>query len=120
VLASAVADELRGLPPGPVLSADYIWWAKLNTYLARERLTVRRAVDPAYLDADARERARRLEPLPDVAGGRGGYVVTGPVRETSAWPSNWAATRRAIESIPRGELEPVARVGRAMIWRWAR
>jgi 4-amino-4-deoxy-L-arabinose transferase-like glycosyltransferase len=120
VLASAVADELRGLPPGPVLSADYIWWAKLNTYLARERLTVRRAVDPAYLDPAARERAHRLEPVPDIASGRGGYVVTGPVRETSAWPSNWAATRRAIESIPRGELEPVARVGRAMIWRWAR
>jgi len=120
VLASAVANEMRGLPPAPVLAADYVWWAKLTTYLARDRLPVRRAVDPAYLDSAGRDRARMLEPLPDVDANRGGYVVTGPVRETRAWPSNWAAVRQAVDAIPRGQLTPVARVGRATIWRWAR
>lgn len=119
VLVSAVADELRDLPPGPVLAADYVWWAKLNAYLARDRLAVRRAVDPAYLDAAGREAARGLDPLPDVNAYRGGYVVTGPVRETRAWPANWAGTRRAAALVPRGQLTRVARVGRATIWRWA-
>lgn len=119
VLVSAVADELRGLPPGPVLTADYVWWAKLNTYMARDRLSVRRAVDPAYLDAAGRKAARRLQPLPDPAAYRGGYVVTGPVRETGAWPSNWPATGQGAGAVPRDELQLVARVGRATIWRWA-
>ena len=119
VLASAVTDALRDLPPGPVLATDYVWWAKLNAYLARERLPIRRDVDPAFLDAGQRERARLLEPLPDPDRYRGGYVVTGPVRRTSGWPSNWPIAQRAIaRAIATADLQPIARVGRATIWRW--
>ena len=101
-----------------MLAADYTWWAKLNAFLPRDRLVVRRSIDPAYLDAAGRARARRLEPLPDPADYRGGYVVTGPVRATSGWPSNWGLARSAIDGIPRGQLTEVARVGGAVIWRW--
>ena len=119
VLASAVAAELRDLPPGPVLAADYTWWAKLNAYLARDRLPIRRDVDPAFLDDAQRAAARRLEPLPDLADYRGGYVVTGPVRRTDGWPSNWDIAERDIaRAVTTANLQPVARVGRATIWRW--
>ncbi len=119
VLASSVAATLRDLPPGPVLTADYTWWAKLNAYLARERLPIRRDIDPAFLDDAARARARTLDPLPDPADYRGGYVVTGPVRRTAGWPTNWGAAEAAIrDAIADAELQRVARVGRATIWRW--
>ncbi len=119
VLVSAVADAMRDLPRAPVLAADYTWWAKLNAFLPRGRLAVRRSIDPAYLDDAGRARARRLEPLPDPADYRGGYLVTGPVRATSGWPSNWGLARSAIDAIPRSQLTQVAQVGRAVIWRWA-
>jgi 4-amino-4-deoxy-L-arabinose transferase-like glycosyltransferase len=119
VLASAVAGTLRDLPPGPVLATDYTWWAKLNAYLARDRLAIRRDIDPAFLDDAARARARQLDPLPDPATYRGGYVVTGPVRRTAGWPSNWAVAEREIaRAVDTADLQPVARVGRATIWRW--
>jgi len=119
VLASAVAGTLRDLPPGPVLATDYTWWAKLNAYLARDRLAIRRDIDPAFLDDAARARARQLDPLPEPADYRGGYVVTGPVRRTAGWPSNWGAAERAIaRAVATADLQPVARVGRATIWRW--
>ncbi|MFM9017877.1 MAG: ArnT family glycosyltransferase [Actinomycetota bacterium] len=119
VLASAVAGTLRDLPPGPVLATDYTWWAKLNAYLARDRLAIRRDIDPAFLDDAARARARQLDPLPDPATYRGGYVVTGPVRRTAGWPSNWAIAEREIARVvATADLQPVARVGRATIWRW--
>ncbi len=119
VLASSVASALRDLPPAPVLTRDYIWWAKLNAYLAGDRLQVRRDVDPAFLDDAARARARQLTPLPDPSDYRGAYVVTGPVRRTSGWPSNWAiAEARIARALEDADLQPVARVGRATIWRW--
>ncbi|MBM3664952.1 MAG: glycosyltransferase family 39 protein [Actinobacteria bacterium] len=119
VLVSAVAGALRDLPPGPVLTADYTWWAKLNAYLARDRVAIRRDIDPAFLDEPARERARELDPLPDPADYRGGYVVTGPVRRTAGWPSNWDAAEREIaRAVATADLRAVARVGRATIWRW--
>lgn len=120
VLVSEVTGVLREMPPGQVLAADYIWWAKLNTFLARDRLTVRRDVDPAYLDESERAQARRLEPLPDPASYRGGYVVTGPITPTRGWPSNWVVVERAVKRMSAGaDLRPVARVGDATIWRWA-
>jgi 4-amino-4-deoxy-L-arabinose transferase-like glycosyltransferase len=117
---AAVADALRQLPPGPVLAADYVWWAKLNAFVPRGPLPVRRNVDPAYLSPDQRAAARRLEALPDPADYRGGYVVTGPVRRTSGWPTNWAAAQERIRrQVRRADLTPVARVGDATVWRWA-
>ena len=119
VLASSVAATLRDLPPGPVLTADYTWWAKLNAYLARERLPIRRDIDPAFLDDAARARARTLDRLPDPADYRGGYVVTGPVRRTAGWPTNWDVAEAAIrKAIAGADLQRVAQVGRATIWRW--
>lgn len=119
VLASSVAATLRDLPPGPVLTADYTWWAKLNAYLARERLPIRRDIDPAFLDDAARARARTLDRLPDPADYRGGYVVTGPVRRTAGWPTNWDVAEATIrKAIADADLQRVARVGRATIWRW--
>jgi len=119
ILVSAVADRMRDLPPGPVLARDYTWWAKLNAYFPRGRMDVPRAVDPAFLSAQERARARLLRPLPDVATYRGGYVVTGPVRETGGWPANWGQAQRAIDTgVPWARLHEVARVGRATIWRW--
>ena len=119
ILVSAVADRMRDLPPGPVLARDYTWWAKLNAYFPRGRMDVPRAVDPAFLNAQERARARLLRPLPDVATYRGGYVVTGPVRETGGWPANWGQAQRAIDAgVPWARLHEVARVGRATIWRW--
>ena len=118
-LVSAVARQMRALPRAPVLAADYIWWAKLNAFLPRGRLPVRRAIDPAYLSPEQRAQARRLEPLPDPAAYRGGYVVTGPVRRASGWPSNWPTAQAAIRAaVRRGDLQPVARIGTATVWRW--
>lgn len=119
VLVSRVADVMRDLPRAPVLAADYTWWAKLNAYLPTGRLAVRRAIDPAFLTATQRRESRRLLPLPAVASYRGGYVVTGPVRRTAGWPSNWDVVRSRMRSgVPWGRLVPVARVGRATIWHW--
>ena len=102
-----------------MLSADYTWWAKLNAFLPQGRLPVPRVVDPAYLDGAQRAEARRLTPLPDPLDYRGGYVVTGPVREVPGWPDNWSTARARIATgVPRDELTAVARVGRATIWRW--
>jgi 4-amino-4-deoxy-L-arabinose transferase-like glycosyltransferase len=121
ILLSSVTARMRDLPRAPILTADYTWWAKLNAFLPRGRLPVPRAVDPAYLGDAARARARRLVPLPDPRDYRGGYVVTGPVREIPGWPDNWSAVReRLAADVPRDELTPVARVGRATIWRWDR
>jgi 4-amino-4-deoxy-L-arabinose transferase-like glycosyltransferase len=119
VLLSAVTARMRDLPRAPILADDYTWWAKLNAFLPRDRLPVTRAIDPAYLDDAGRARARRLSPLPDPRDYRGGYVVTGPVREVPGWPDNWAEARtRMAADVPRDQLTPVARVGRATIWRW--
>jgi len=119
VLVSAVAARMRELPRAPILAEDYTWWAKLNAFLPQGRLPVPRVIDPAYLDDEERARGRRLLPLPDPADYRGGYVVTGPVREVAGWPDNWAGARRRITAqVPRGELTRVAVVGRATIWRW--
>ncbi len=117
-MVSGVVDTLRALPPGPVLAADYTWWAKINAFLPRDRLPVRRAIDRAYLDPAQRAAARLLLPLPDPADYRGGYVITGPVRRTSGWPTNWEAARVAITGVPHDQMRPVAQVGTATIWRW--
>ena len=116
---SAVTDALRPLPRGPVLSDNYVWWAKLNAFLPMGRLPVDRAVDPAFLNPAERRAARRLNPLPDISSYRGGYVVTGPATPTSGWPTNWAAFRdRVTDEVPWGLLVPVARIGDTAVWRW--
>jgi len=119
VLLNRVVDRLRVLPPGPVLTEDHTWWTKSRLYLARDRLEVPVARDPAFLDAEERRARRRLDPLPDVAAHRGGYVVTGPVRPRAGWPRNWSAARARIRAeVPWDALVPVDRVGDAVIWRW--
>jgi len=118
-LVSAVADALRPLPRGPVLSDNYVWWAKLNAFLPMGRLPVDRVVDPAFLDPVQRVAARRLNPLPDVSSYRGGYVVTGPAAPTSGWPTNWATFRERVKAeVPWGLLVPVAHIGGTTVWRW--
>ncbi|MSO44303.1 MAG: glycosyltransferase family 39 protein [Thermoleophilia bacterium] len=119
MLVSAVADAMRDLPRAPILTADYIWWAKLNAFLPSGRLPVARTTDGAHLDSEGRRAARRLDPLPVVSAYHGGYVVTGPVRETRAWPDNWHVVRETMRTqVPWNHLEPVVRVGRATVWRW--
>ena len=116
---SAVTDALRPLPRGPVLSDNYVWWAKLNAFLPMGRLPVDRTVDPAFLNPAERRAARRLNPLPDISSYRGGYVVTGPATPTSGWPTNWAAFRdRVTDEVPWGLLVPVAHIGDTTVWRW--
>lgn len=118
-LMAEVASTMRDLPRAPVLSSDYVWWAKLNAFLPRGRLEVRRSIDPAYLTPRQRQAARRLAPLPDPSDYRGGYVVTVPERRTSGWPSNWGQAQQRIRRAVRGaDLQPVARVGDATVWRW--
>ncbi len=118
-LVAVVTSALRDLPPGPVLTEDYTWWAKMNAFRPLGRLPVRREVDPGFLDEAGRAEARLLLPLPDPARYRGGYVVTGPVRRTAGWPRNWGTARSAIRAgVPWHALQPVARIGRATIWRW--
>lgn len=118
-LVASVTRAMRDLPRAPVLAEDYVWWAKLGAFLPAGTLPVRRAVDPAYLSPDQRAAARRLEPLPDLDAYRGGYVVTGPVRRTSGWPSNWDVFRdRLMRQVQPGDLTPVTRVGDATVWRW--
>lgn len=119
VLLAAVTHAMRDLPRAPVLSADYVWWAKLGAFLPTGRLEVRRNVDPAYLGDAARAGARRLEPLPDPDDYAGGYVVTGPVRPTSGWPANWSSAQKRIRRAVRAaDLVPVARQGDVTVWRW--
>jgi len=119
VLLDRVVARLRALPPGPVLAEDHTWWLKARLFLARDRLPVPVAEDPAFLDPAARARRARLEPLPAVAAYRGGYVVVGPVTPRGGWPRNWSAMRRRIRTqVPWDALVPVARVGSATILRW--
>jgi hypothetical protein len=121
VLLSRVADRMRDLPPGPVLAESHTWWAKLDAYLARDRLTVPAADDPAFLTAAQRVARARLEPLPDPADYRGGYVVRAPVAVRPGWPANWGRVRRAMrERVPWDRLQPVATVGEATVYRWPR
>lgn len=118
-LVSAVADALRPLPRGRILSDNYVWWAKLNAFLPMGRLSVDRVVDPAFLNPAQRAAARRLNPLPDISSYRGGYVVTGPEIPTSGWPTNWAAFRERVkDEVPWGRLVPVAHIGATTVWKW--
>ena len=119
VLANQVAGRLRDLPPGPVLTTNYTWWAKFQSYLATSRLPVPRVPEPTYLTADERKKAARLRPLPQVADYRGGYVVEGPSIRRASWPRNWGIVQRNIrQQVPRAALVEVARIGNAVIYRW--
>lgn len=118
VLAGRVADRLRELPPRPVATESYTWWAKLRTYTARERLRIPRAVDPEFANAEERREARRIDPVPTAADVRGGYIVTGPVHPRAGWPTNWAEARESVRRVPASELRLVGVVGDARIYRW--
>ncbi|HWH13572.1 MAG TPA: glycosyltransferase family 39 protein [Miltoncostaeaceae bacterium] len=119
VLLDRVVARLRALPPGPVLAEDHTWWLKARLFLARDRLPVPRADDPAFLDAAARARRGRLEPLPRVGAYRGGYVLLGPVTPRAGWPRNWGEMRRRIRAeVPWDALVPVAQEGEVRILRW--
>ena len=120
-LVSQVADIMRPLPRAPILAADYTWWAKLNAFLPNGTVPVDRVIDPAYLTDAGRAAARELQPLPEIAAFRGGYVVTGPVTPTGGWPTNWKAFARRVEKeVPWARLEPIAHIGGATVWRWNR
>ena len=119
VLLNRVVSELRDHEAAPALAESFVWHRKLETWLARERLPVRAVVDPALLEPRERRLRRRLEPLPDPAAYRGGYVIAAPVSERRGWPSNWKFYRKEIRRrVPWGRLETVAVVGRATIYRW--
>jgi 4-amino-4-deoxy-L-arabinose transferase-like glycosyltransferase len=120
VLLNRVAGRLGSLPPGPVLAEGYTWWAKLGVYLARGRLEVPAATDPAFLDAAARRGRRRLGPLlPRVDDYLGGYVVVGPAVRRSGWPADWGRFQARFRAgVPWDRLRLVARVGPARIYRW--
>ncbi|MFN8109006.1 MAG: glycosyltransferase family 39 protein [Thermoleophilia bacterium] len=118
-LLDRVAGRLRDLPPGPVVAESYTWQAKLSAFLDRGRQTVAVAQDPAFLTPAQRVARRRITPLPDVARGRGGYVVVAPVSARSGWPANWNDYRRDFhQRIPWDQLHLVATVGAARIYRW--
>jgi 4-amino-4-deoxy-L-arabinose transferase-like glycosyltransferase len=119
LLVGRVADRLRDLPPGPVLSESYTWWAKLRTYTARGRIPIPRVIDPEFATSMQARARRELIPLPEPTFARGGYVVTGPIHRRSGWPTNWDMARRRIRAeVPWETLTPVARLDGATIWRW--
>jgi hypothetical protein len=120
-LVARVADRLRSLPQGPVLAESYTWYAKLTTYTARKRLTIPKVQDPEFLSPVAARRTRLLLPLPSPVDSRAGYIVTGPIHPRAGWPSNWDQARtRIAAALASKQLEIVATVGPAMIWRWRR
>lgn len=119
VLLNRVAERLRELPRGPVLSENYTWHAKLRVFLTEERVPVARVLEPTYLSAAERRQARILRPLPALADYVGGYVVEAPIARRSGWPLNWGIARRRMQrQIPREELRLVAQVGTARILHW--
>lgn len=120
-LVARVADRLRALPEGPILAESYTWYAKLTTYTARLRLTIPNVQDPEFLPLAEARRTRLLRPLPDPGDNARGYLVTGPVHRRSGWPSNWNQARaRIATAFTPDQLEVVATVGPAKIWRWQR
>ena len=120
-LVARVADRLRSLPEGPVLAESYTWYAKLTTYTARRRLTIPQVQDPEFLTPFDARRTRLLLPLPSPADAREGYIVTGPIHPRVGWPTNWGRARaRIAATVASNQLEVVATVGPAMIWRWRR
>jgi len=120
-LVARVADRLRSLPEGPVLAESYTWYAKLTTYTARRRLAIPKVQDPEFLSPVDARRTRLLVPLPSPADSRAGYIVSGPIHPRAGWPSNWDQARaRIAAAVASKQLEVVATVGPAMIWRWRR
>lgn len=118
-LLARVSARLSELPPGPIATESYTWWAKLNTYRTTHRLSVPRALDREFVSPAAFQRSRQMRPLPKPTDAIGGYVVTGPVHRLARWPTNWKAYRtRLAEQVPFERLELVADLGRAKIWRW--
>ncbi len=119
-LFSRVADRLSSLPEGPVITESYTWHAKFQTYLARDRITIPKVEDPAFVPRERVRELRMMRPLPDPASARGGYVVTGPVHRRAGWPLNWDAFRERFRAVvpPTSRLTLVADLGRARIWRW--
>ena len=120
VLFARVSDRLSTLPEGPVITESYTWLAKLETYRARTRLTIPKVEDPEFVSAARARELRMMEPLPDPARARGGYVVTGPVHPRVGWPRNWNTFRDRYRQVvpPVSDLTLVADLGRAAIWRW--
>lgn len=119
-LLSRVADRLSTLPEGPVITESYTWLAKLEIYRARERLPIPKVEDPKFVSRDRVRQLRMMNPLPDPAAARGGYVITGPVHRRSGWPLNWSEFQERYRQVvpPTTQLTPVADLGRATIWRW--
>lgn len=119
-LFSRVSARLATLPSAPVATESYTWWAKFRTYRARSRLTIPQVQDPTFVSPERARQLRIMEPLPNPADASGGYVVTGPVHERRGWPTNWDTYRSNLrQAVPTpSQLELVARVGSARIWRW--
>lgn len=121
VLLDRVVHRLRELPRAPVLSESHTWMSKTQAYLARRRLGVPDADDPAFLTPAERARRDVVDPLPNIAAYRGAYVIDAPVVVRAGWPSNWSRFRRDFRSrVPWDRLEVVERVGAATILRWPR
>ena len=116
----ALSSTLATLPPGPIATESYTWWAKLQIYRTQTLLTVPTVQDPTFVTAARARELRVMDPLPDPMSAQGGYVVEGPVHERRGWPSNWDTYRTNMRTLipPTTQLELVAEVGRARIWRW--
>ncbi len=119
-LFARVSERLSTLPEGPVITESYTWLAKLDTYRARDRLTIPKVEDPAFVSPERARELRLMDPLPDPARARGGYVITGPVHPRTGWPRNWETFREDYRRVvpPTSRLELVDDLGRAQIWRW--
>lgn len=117
VLFSRVSARLATLPPAPIATESYTWWAKFQTYRARSRLTIPKVEDPTFVSPERARALRVMSPLPDPP--TAGYVVEGPVHARRGWPSNWSTYREALRSrLPATtEMTLVADLGRARIWR---
>lgn len=119
-LFARVSDRLSTLPEGPVITESYTWLAKLDTYRARHRLTIPKVEDPEFVSPERARELRIMDPLPDPARARGGYVITGPVHPRTGWPRNWDVFLERYRRVvpPTSRLTLAADLGRARIWRW--
>lgn len=120
VALNRAVSTLQERGAGAVLSLDYTWWWKANTYLARQRLAVPDpSPDISVMSEEQRLAHRRLDPLPCPALYAGGWVITRTPRPRSGWPSNWSDFQQlARQQVPWDQLVYEGSAGGANLYRW--